>query len=289
MKSRRLMPTSPAGARTLAHHRAGTRTVPQSKSSNVVYGSLAAAAVERVNLSLLQAAPTTTEDQKIKDAILNLIARGKIIDGQLYPYSPSVAGAHNERALLDDAMIAVKNATAPREWPPADLRAVTERAISQSVTLAELHPDDEAAIRVVPMLREYTVFNVDQCENLPERVTAPSTVKPRNQDQRDPAIDEFLSCSGASIREGFGEACYRPSDDVISMPRLEAFKSAAHFYGTTFHELGHWTGHKSRLDRDLRHRFGEHAYAAEELVAELYPILDWPVEDRQPCILHRVQ
>jgi antirestriction protein ArdC len=131
------------------------------------------------------------------------------------------------------------------------------------------NPDDEAAMRVVPMLREYTVFNVDQCENLPERVTAPSTVKPRNQDQRDPAIDEFLSCSGASIREGFGEAYYRPSDDVISLPRFEAFKSAAHFYGTAFHELGHWTGHKSRLDRDLRHRFAERAYAAEELVAEL--------------------
>jgi antirestriction protein ArdC len=53
------------------------------------------------------------------------------------------------------------------------------------------------------------------------------------------------------------------------MPRFEAFKSAAHFYGVTFHELGHWTGHRSRLDRDLRSRFGERAYAAEELVAEL--------------------
>jgi antirestriction protein ArdC len=74
---------------------------------------------------------------------------------------------------------------------------------------------------------------------------------------------------GAAIREGFGEAYYRPSDDYISLPRFEAFRSAAHFYGVAFHELGHWTGHKSRLDRDLRHRFGERAYAAEELVAEL--------------------
>jgi antirestriction protein ArdC len=60
-----------------------------------------------------------------------------------------------------------------------------------------------------------------------------------------------------------------PGDDFISLPRFEAFKSAAHFYGVAFHELGHWTGHRSRLDRDLRHRFGERAYAAEELVAEL--------------------
>jgi antirestriction protein ArdC len=79
----------------------------------------------------------------------------------------------------------------------------------------------------------------------------------------------FLACSGATIREGVGEAYYRPGDDVICLPRFEAFKNAAHFYATAFHELGHWTGHKSRLARDLRHRFGERAYAAEELVAEL--------------------
>jgi antirestriction protein ArdC len=129
--------------------------------------------------------------------------------------------------------------------------------------------DDAAERRIVPMLREYTVFNVEQCEGLPARVVTAGTVKARNPDERDATIDEFLSCSGATIREGFGEAYYRPSDDYISMPAFAAFKSAAHYYATTFHELGHWTGHKSRLDRDLRHRFGERAYAAEELVAEL--------------------
>jgi antirestriction protein ArdC len=129
--------------------------------------------------------------------------------------------------------------------------------------------DDETATRLIPMLREYTVFNVDQCENLPTRVTMPSSIKLRNKDERDAIIDQFLACSGATIREGFGEAYYRPSDDLISLPRFEAFKSAAQFYAVAFHELGHWTGHKSRLDRDLRHRFGERAYAAEELVAEL--------------------
>jgi antirestriction protein ArdC len=129
--------------------------------------------------------------------------------------------------------------------------------------------DDESATRLVPMLREYTVFNVDQCENLPARVITLSNTKPRNPDQRDASVDEFLACSGATIREGSGEAYYRPSDDFISLPAFASFKSAAHFYATTFHELGHWTGHKSRLDRDLRVRFGERAYAAEELVAEL--------------------
>jgi antirestriction protein ArdC len=129
--------------------------------------------------------------------------------------------------------------------------------------------DEDTATRLIPMMREYTVFNVDQCENLPARIITPREFKPRNAEHRDATIDEFLAGSGATIREGVGEAYYRPSDDVISLPRFEAFKNAAHFYATAFHELGHWTGHKSRLARDLRHRFGDRAYAAEELIAEL--------------------
>jgi antirestriction protein ArdC len=122
-----------------------------------------------------------------------------------------------------------------------------------------VHEDDgeESKARMVPMLREYTVFNVDQCEGLPARVMTAGSVKVRNPDERDATIDEFLSCSGADIREGNGEAYFVPSKDFISMPAFDAFKSAAHFYGVTFHELGHWTGHKSRLDRDLKGRFGE--------------------------------
>jgi antirestriction protein ArdC len=137
--------------------------------------------------------------------------------------------------------------------------------------LVDKDKDDDEKTRVIPMMREYTVFNVDQCEGLPARVMTVGTVKVRNPDERDGTIDEFLACSGASIREGFGEAYYRIRDDYISLPAFNAFKSAAHFYGTTFHELAHWTGHKSRLDRfqAMAARFGDGAYAGEELVAEL--------------------
>jgi antirestriction protein ArdC len=139
----------------------------------------------------------------------------------------------------------------------------------KQLKVSDKDADDDITTRIVPLLRDYTVFNVDQCENLPERIAAPGAVKPRNSDERSAAIDEFLACTGASIREGSGEAYYLPGADFISLPQLEAFKNAAHFYSTAFHELGHWSGHKSRLARDLRHRFGERAYAAEELVAEL--------------------
>jgi antirestriction protein ArdC len=131
----------------------------------------------------------------------------------------------------------------------------------------EIEEGDET--RLVPMLREYTVFNVDQCDGLPGNVRAGKPARARNPDTRDALTDEFLQATGADMREGHGEAYYAPGNDFISMPAFEAFKSAAHFYGTAFHELGHWTGHSSRLDRDLRARFGERAYAAEELVAEL--------------------
>jgi antirestriction protein ArdC len=129
--------------------------------------------------------------------------------------------------------------------------------------------EEEDAVRLVPMLREYTVFNVDQCENLPEAVYAIPAPRVRNPDAPDQLADEFLRCTGADIREGHGEAYYVPSRDFISMPAFAAFKGADHFYNVAFHELTHWTGHPFRLSRDLKHRFASRDYAVEELVAEL--------------------
>jgi antirestriction protein ArdC len=129
--------------------------------------------------------------------------------------------------------------------------------------------DDSSSTRLVPMMREYTVFNVDQCESLPDSIYTGKPMRVRNPDTRDELADAFLCATGADIREGHGEACYTPSRDFISMPAFAGFKGADHFYNVAFHELSHWTGHKARLDRDLRNRFGSHAYAAEELVAEL--------------------
>ena len=133
----------------------------------------------------------------------------------------------------------------------------------------QIQEDAEAATRLVPMMREYTVFNVDQCENLPDTVKTGKPARVRNPDRRDDIAEEFLRSTGADIREGQGEAYYVPSRDFISMPAFEAFRGADHFYGTVFHELSHWCGHNSRLDRDLKNRFGSRNYAAEELIAEL--------------------
>jgi antirestriction protein ArdC len=128
---------------------------------------------------------------------------------------------------------------------------------------------DDELTRIVPVLREYTVFNVEQCESLPDSVKTSKPVRVRNPDTRDALADDFLRSTGADIREGHGEAYYVPSHDFISMPAFAAFKGADHFYNVAFHELTHWSGSKSRLDRNLKNRFGSRDYAAEELVAEL--------------------
>jgi antirestriction protein ArdC len=133
----------------------------------------------------------------------------------------------------------------------------------------QIKDGEEADARLVPMMREYTVFNVEQCENLPTSIAAGRPMRIRNPDTRDALADQFLRSTGADIREGHGEAYYALGQDFISMPAFAAFRGADHFYNVAFHELTHWTGHQSRLDRDLKHRFGERAYAAEELVAEL--------------------
>jgi antirestriction protein ArdC len=132
---------------------------------------------------------------------------------------------------------------------------------------------DEQGRRVFTALKAYSVFNVDQCEGLPAEVLNPEPVKPRHEDERDATVDEFIAASGCDFRADVGgdRAYYSPSQDFIAMPAFEAFRSATDYYGVAFHELGHWTGHKSRLDRDngMKGRFGDRAYAAEELVAEL--------------------
>jgi antirestriction protein ArdC len=100
--------------------------------------------------------------------------------------------------------------------------------------------DDGASTRLFPMLREYTVFNVAQCEGLPDHVTTGKPMRVRNPDARDDLADQFLRSTGADIREGQREAFYVPSRDFISMPAFEAFNGADHFYSTAFHELTHY-------------------------------------------------
>jgi antirestriction protein ArdC len=136
------------------------------------------------------------------------------------------------------------------------------------VSKMEKTNDDGEKPNLIPFLKEYVVFNIAQCHGLPDEYLT-GEAKAINLDQRNADAQEFIAITGADFREGHGEAYYAAGADFIAMPSFESFKDSDCFYATSFHEIAHWTGHKSRLDRDLKNRFGDRAYAAEELVAEL--------------------
>ena len=119
----------------------------------------------------------------------------------------------------------------------------------------------------VPFLKRYTVFNVAQCDGLPEDICPP----PMLFDEREliPRAESLIAATGASFQIGGEIACYVPKLDAIRVPPQTAFHDQINYYRTVFHELGHWTGHKTRLDRSLTTKFGTQDYAREELVAEL--------------------
>jgi antirestriction protein ArdC len=126
---------------------------------------------------------------------------------------------------------------------------------------------EDRAARQVAFLKRFVVFNVDQCEGLPEDYTSP-LVSP------EPVLaiadaDALISASGARFQIGGGEAFYSPAHDFVQVPPQAAFHEPINWYRTALHELGHWTGHASRLDRDQKGGFGSEAYAREELVAEM--------------------
>lgn len=119
----------------------------------------------------------------------------------------------------------------------------------------------------IPFLKRYTVFNAEQCDGLPEHLFVPRPALP--DCEIIPEAQALILATGADFRIGGNEAFYRPSEDVIRVPNQSAFTDQINYYRTAFHELGHWTGHGSRLARDLSHRFGSGGYAREELVAEM--------------------
>jgi hypothetical protein len=88
-------------------------------------------AIVRVQLPLRPAGSGPTDEDKIRTVIVDLVQRGKVIDGKSYPYSPSAAGADNVRAILHDAISTAQTATAPRRWAAGDLEAVVKAIIKQ--------------------------------------------------------------------------------------------------------------------------------------------------------------
>jgi antirestriction protein ArdC len=123
--------------------------------------------------------------------------------------------------------------------------------------------------QAIPFLKAYTVFCVDQIEDLPERFYAkPKAVT--DPVERIAHADAFFAATGAIIRHGGSQAFYMPSQDVIQMPPFETFKDAESHAATLAHEIIHWTSSAGRLNRDLSlYSKDKSERAREELIAEL--------------------
>jgi antirestriction protein ArdC len=140
---------------------------------------------------------------------------------------------------------------------------------ANTITRTEENDEGEAEERLIPYMKGYTVFNVEQIEGLPEQyyVKPEVTTTPV---ERIAHAEAFFAATKADIQYRGNRAYYSVDGDYIQMPVIEAFRDAESFYATLAHESAHWTKHATRLNRDFgRKAYGDEGYAREELVAEL--------------------
>jgi antirestriction protein ArdC len=141
---------------------------------------------------------------------------------------------------------------------------------ANSITRTETDDKGEEVEREIPFMKGYTVFNAEQCEDLPAHYTAKAEPPALTPLQRIERADRFFAATGADIRHGGTRAYYAEGPDYVQMPPFETFRDAESFAATMAHELCHWTKHEKRLARDMgRVRWGDEGYAKEELCAEL--------------------
>ena len=119
------------------------------------------------------------------------------------------------------------------------------------------------------------VWNIDQTEGIDKKKLPIIEETANNQFDPIKACEDFVSRLAPKMQEGMG-AAYMPLTDTITMPKMSQFNNALKYHRTLFHELGHWTGAESRMNRvgivDKGSRFGSEKYSYEELVAEIFSL-----------------
>lgn len=133
--------------------------------------------------------------------------------------------------------------------------------------MTEAERDDYMDENVIALRKYYCVFNGDVIEGIPEREK--HEVDQSGKNSRAEGILQYWNDNEAKIIYGGSEAFYRPSTDEIHLPERNDFVDMPEFYSTAMHEVGHSTGHETRLNRDLSGGFGSDKYAEEELRAEI--------------------
>jgi antirestriction protein ArdC len=181
----------------------------------------------------------------------------------------------NVVALWAEAMLAERTTgfwATYQQWSELGAQVRRGERGATIVFYKPLHPTDgeeDEADRPRRVARASTVFHQDQVDGW-----APLAYTNGGADII-ASGEALLALSGATVRFGEALACYDRGRDMILMPdrrdfhRTPTSTATEAFYGTLFHELTHWTGAGHRLDRTFGVRFGDQAYAMEELVAEL--------------------
>jgi len=160
-----------------------------------------------------------------------------------------------------------EKSTLVQYWKFTDERIKTDDN-NNPVLNSEGNPIKEQVRLERPRVFYAAVFNAQQMDNLPEL-----SIKAPDWDPLERA-EHILQASNAVIRHGEADrAFYRSSTDSIHLPHKHQFPTPDRYYATALHELGHWTGHELRLNRDLAHPFGSEGYAKEELRAEIASML----------------
>jgi len=143
---------------------------------------------------------------------------------------------------------------------------------------------EDREARTIAFLKRFVVFNLDQIEGLSERYAEEPVIP-------DPVmaiaeVDRIIAATGADFRIGGDEAFYAPKQDYVQVPPQAAFHEPVNWFRTALHELGHWSGGKGRLDRDLTGKYGSASYAKEELIAEMTSAFACASLGIQPTVRH---
>ncbi len=121
--------------------------------------------------------------------------------------------------------------------------------------------------RAIPFMKRFTVFNTDQIDDLPDEIA--TAAPPPLLGTIEPRVEALIKATGIDFRIGGNRAFYMPSQDYVQVPPPPVFFEPINWHRTALHELGHASGHSSRLNRDLSGSFGSRKYAFEELIAEM--------------------
>ncbi|MFC7701886.1 ArdC family protein [Bradyrhizobium sp. GCM10028915] len=121
--------------------------------------------------------------------------------------------------------------------------------------------------QAIPFLKQFTVFNSDQCGGLPPEIA--TTAPPPPPGLIEPQVEYLIKATGIDFRIGGNRAFYMPTEDYVQVPPPQAYFEPINWHRTALHELAHASGHPSRLNRDLSGSYGTKKYAFEELVAEI--------------------